>query len=190
MSAGAADLPAPLLAADGPGLARAARAGDRAAFAELVRAHSGRLHRFFCGMGLSAHDADDLVQETFLRAYRRLDRYDPHYAFTTWLFTIGRRRALNHLRDRRRSATVMEREPEDRRGANDLRDTAAALWQRAHALLPTAQYQALWLRYGEECELAEIAVVLGVSHGNAKVLLHRARRKLAQEIPPEELGWR
>ncbi|MFW5882550.1 MAG: RNA polymerase sigma factor [Planctomycetota bacterium] len=189
MSEGAADLPASSLAVDSKALARAARAGDRSAFAELVRAHSARLHRFFCGMGLGVHDADDLVQETFLRAFRHLDRYDARYAFTTWLFTIGRRRALNHLRDRRRRAAVIECELEDRRGFDDLRETAAALWHRARELLPAAQYQALWLRYGEECDLAGIAVVLGVSHGNAKVLLHRARRKLAQEIPPEQIGW-
>src|SRR5216117_3783412 len=65
------------------------RGGDEPAAAELVRRHARALARFLAGAGALEADVDDVVQETFIRAFRALDRFRGHCQFRTWLLTIG-----------------------------------------------------------------------------------------------------
>ena len=81
-------------------LAREAAADDMDAFEELVRRRRSGLVRFLASFTQSAADADDLVQETFLRAYRNLANYDPRKPFLPWLYVIARRLAINLFRKR------------------------------------------------------------------------------------------
>ena len=83
-------------------LAREAAADDMDAFEELVRRRRSGLVRFLTSFTQSAADADDLVQETFLRAYRNLANYDPRKPFLPWLYVIARRLAINLFRKRER----------------------------------------------------------------------------------------
>ena len=95
-------------------LARKATAGDMDAFEELVRRRRQGLVRFLASFSQSASDAEDLAQETFLRAYRNLSRYDPRKPFLTWLYVIARRLAINFKRNRLRrgESPLPEREIE------------------------------------------------------------------------------
>jgi RNA polymerase sigma-70 factor (ECF subfamily) len=161
--------------------AAAARDGDESAFAALVHRFAPRLHRYLAAMGLPGADAEDLVQEAFLRAWRHLGDYDPRWAFSTWLWTIARRLALNHLA-RRRPAPLEGSEPEAPAGASGEPGAVQDLWNLARARLPERQCTALWLRYGEERPLEEVAAILSVSPINARVLVHRARQRLAQAL--------
>jgi len=165
------------------------RTGDRHAFAEIVRAYQGPLFGFLGNMGLAQGQVEDLAQETFLRAWRHLDRYDPGLSrFPTWLFTIARRLALNEL-DRaghRReqsanddpwleSACEREQPPETLATAQRRQALHAALRQ-----LPVADRSVLALAYLQELDLAEVARIEGCRPGAVKTRLHRARKRLAQ----------
>ncbi|MHC4202712.1 MAG: RNA polymerase sigma factor [Planctomycetota bacterium] len=157
-----------------------ARGGSDAAFEELVERFSGRLYQFLVARGARPADAEDLVQETFVRAYQALDRYDSRWSFQTWLFTIGRRCAISQHRARRKLVPL----PEEELAAAPAVDTAAddgpgTLWRRAAKLLSPRHYEALWLRYGEDMSVREIGRVMGMSELHARVVLHRARSRLA-----------
>jgi len=165
-----------------------ARAGSLDAFSELVRLYQGRLFNFLRQRTGSDSDADDLAQEAFLRAWRHLDRYDPTWRFSTWLFTIASRLVVSHQRSisRRRETSlstglfedVAER-PEP--GASgDGRSRRINIWALAAEHLGEIERTALWLRYAENMPAPEIARALDKSAVNVRVILHRARRRLAR----------
>jgi RNA polymerase sigma-70 factor (TIGR02960 family) len=88
--------------ADTEGLLRRARSGDEAAFGQLTEAHRSELHIHCYRILGSVQDAEDLVQETLLAAWRGLDRFEGRASLRTWLYTIATNRCLNALRDRGR----------------------------------------------------------------------------------------
>jgi RNA polymerase sigma-70 factor (ECF subfamily) len=160
---------------------RQAQEGSEPAFAALVHACTPSLWHYLLARGACAADAEDVIQDTFIKAHRNLRRYDSRYAFTTWLFTIARRRWVDVVRARSREKAAREAMPEP---TPPSRPTVAEdrLWKRAAALLSEREYDALWLRYAEDLPPQDVAAALDVSPGNARVLLHRARRKLAHEL--------
>ena len=174
--------PPPELSVDD--LAARAQRGDEACFQELVSRLRAPLTAFLARRLTRPDDADDVVQETFLRAYRFIDRYDPERRFSTWLFAIGKNVAANHRSAARRRADV------ERSGAAETEAVAAAeptaaeadeVWQAARRVLGDDSYRALWLRYAQDMSVGEIARELGRSVVATKVMLFRARKKLLQE---------
>jgi RNA polymerase sigma-70 factor (ECF subfamily) len=173
-------------------LACRARQGCAASFEQLLRRFQTPLLHFLRRRGFSA-DAEDLTQETFLRAYENLHRYNRRWAFSTWLFTIARRTSLNHRRRTRPTADTRMIEAALAASPAPLETMAAAesrrrLWDRAAAVLSEEQTTALWLHYVEEMPAGEIARVLGRSWASVKVLLFRARKRLSPllaEFAPE-----
>ncbi|MEY4744173.1 MAG: hypothetical protein RL272_118, partial [Candidatus Parcubacteria bacterium] len=79
-------------------IARYLDEGDDAALRTLFERHMRQIHGFLARFTGSAHDADDLVQETLVKAWRHLKSVDPKRSFRTWLFSIARRTAIDHLR--------------------------------------------------------------------------------------------
>ena len=163
-------------------LACRAQQGCTASFEQLLRRFQTPVLHFLRHRGLAA-DAEDLTQETFLRAYRNLHRYGRRWAFSAWLFTIARRTGLNHRRRRGRWPTRRQSRRPCRRPPN--RSTPwwppsgrGRLWDLAAGVLSEEQMTALWLHYVEEMPLRGIALVLGRSRTSVKVMLFRARRKL------------
>jgi len=165
-------------------LARHSQGGDFAAFEELVRRYENRIYSFLhqsCG-----HDADarEATQDTFVRAFEAIARFDPNRLFASWLFAIARRKGIDCYRARIPDGggpAPEEADPSDPAELLARREEAADLWRRARRLLPEAQFQALWLRYAEDMDLVQIARVLGKTQTHVKVLLFRARHKLAGE---------
>jgi len=169
-------------------LVRAAAAGDTAAFRRLVELHMRAVY----GLGLSIlgdpDDADDVAQETFVRAWIALDRYDERFAFYTWLRTIATRLALNVRAKRRRrrteggesfdaaSETVADpgADPATNAAVAELRGRLEA----ALAQLPAEQRAVLVLRGQEGMSYAEIAAALEVPVGTVMSRLARARERL------------
>lgn len=171
-------------------LALRAQEGSGAAFALLVARHEGRLYNFLLRRVGRGADAEDLAQEAFVRAWRRIDRYDPRWRFSTWLFTIASRLASNHRR-REGARRWVERESVARRAVHDGAPAAdtesrAALWAAAEAVLTEAQRTALWLRYAEDMPTADIGRVMGKTSIGVRALLFRARGALAEHMAGAE----
>jgi RNA polymerase sigma-70 factor (ECF subfamily) len=163
-------------------LARRARDGCAASFEQLVRQFQVPLLHFLRRQGAGG-DAEDLLQETFLRAYANLHRYRPRWRLATWLFTIARRVAINH--HRRSRPAVVEASWES--AASDLpephqvlveEETRQRLWHLAAQVLSGDEWTALWLFYVEQMPAREIAAVLGRSWVGVKTMLFRSRKRL------------
>ena len=163
-----------------------ARQGDRQAFGQLVRRHQDGVFGFLWRMGLRRAVIDELAQETFLRAWVHLGRYDPaRAAFSTWLLAISRHLALNEL-DRAGHRLEQPADDEDRAVADGAGTPPEQLQhkrrqQQLHAALarlPAAQRSVLALAYLRELPLADVARIEGVSENAVKQRLHRARLAL------------
>lgn len=175
-------------------LARLARAGSRAAFEGLVLRLQRSLLRFLAWQAPSSEEAEDLAQESFLRAWQRIESYDPRRPFAPWLFTLARRVALSKARARREQRSIDglpesadERDPAALASEREEREN---LWRVARRVLGAEVTSALWLRYAEGLEAAEIARVLGRRTVTVRVMLFRARARLAAQLEREEHGLR
>lgn len=171
-------------------LAERAQAGDREAFAVLVRRHTGPLlghARALLGPG---PEAEDLVQEALLRAWRGLDRHLPGRSFAAWVHTILHRAGVDWLRARRPHAALEEDDaPVDDPGPPLRLEEVAGLPAALAALTPR-QREVLHCRYGLGLDAAGTAARLETSPGNVRVALHRAlaalRRQLGASGPSDQ----
>ena len=144
-------------------------------------------------------DAEDLVQETYLKAFRAADRFAPGTNLRAWLFTILHNTALNRARDRARDTVAVDSEIVDQAadapppggrsaGAAEtpesllMRETLAPELQAAIDALPGAFRQAVWLRDVEEFSYAEIAEMLGVPIGTVMSRISRGRHLLFEAL--------
>jgi RNA polymerase sigma-70 factor (ECF subfamily) len=168
-----------------------AQAGCAASFDELVRRFQVPVLHFLQQRGAAAA-AEDLVQDTFVRAYENLHRYRAKWPFKTWLLTIARRLRANHARRTTpvaHSEALLALTPA---AAPSPVDTAIAaegrqrLWDVAAGVLSEEQLAALWLHYVEELPTRQIAQVLGRSRLAVKALLFRARKKLRPWVGNED----
>jgi RNA polymerase sigma-70 factor, ECF subfamily len=156
-------------------------AGDSQSFAEIVRLYHGRVYGFLYQMMRHRHDAEDMTQQTFIKAYRNLGRFDARKPLINWLLTIARHGAINHFRDTKRWSEMPKDVISDERSpavAAEHRERAENLWDRARAVLSPREFEVLWLRFGEELSTEETAQVVGLTQTHVKVLVFRARRAL------------
>jgi RNA polymerase sigma-70 factor (ECF subfamily) len=163
-------------------LACRAQQGCAASFEQLLRRFQIPVLHFLRHRGL-ATDAEDVAQETFLRAYNNLHRYDRRWNFSAWLFTIARRLSINHYRRQQSTADPLPIHQAVTNAPEPLEALATAesrqrLWNIAADVLSEDQSTAIWLHYVEDMPLRGIARVLDRSPSSVKTLLHRARRKL------------
>jgi RNA polymerase sigma-70 factor (ECF subfamily) len=164
----------------------AARAGDSAAFAVLVRRHQDAVYRFVLRMVGTRDEALDLTQDAFVRAWQALPQWQPEAQFRTWLFRIASNAALDALRRRRVvefeplndafEAAADEPDPEKRL---ELKRRVAAL-EASLAKLSAEHREILLLREVENMTYEEIGAVLGLSEGTVKSRLARARAALLE----------
>lgn len=165
---------------DVAGLIKRAQEGDETAFADLVHLYARRLYRFLRGRGSEANDAEDIVQETFIKAHRALRRYDSRYAFSTWLYTIARREAVSLYRRNRQAVAFEPLSPMLAATESETeKPDSENIWPRARRILGEREYEILWLRYGEDLSVKDAAGVMDVTPTHAGVILHRARKRLA-----------
>jgi RNA polymerase sigma-70 factor (ECF subfamily) len=166
---------------------------DREALASL-----DSLYRTAVRLTRNTADAEDLVQDTFLKAFRAADRFEPGTNLKAWLFTILHNTARNRLRDRARAAVTFDSEAVERaadappdpagRGRVDtpetllLRETLDPDLQAAIDALPDAFREAVWLRDVEEFSYAEIAGMLDIPIGTVMSRISRARRTLFDRL--------
>jgi RNA polymerase sigma-70 factor (ECF subfamily) len=164
--------------------ALAARAGDSAAFGELVRRHQEAAYRFVLRMIGSREEALEIVQDTFVRAWQALPHWEPEAAFRTWLFRIASNAALDALRRRRvagfepidETFEVAADEPDPQKRL-ELKQRVAAL-ESTLMRLSVEHREILLLREVENMSYEEIGAVLALSEGTVKSRLARARAAL------------
>jgi RNA polymerase sigma-70 factor, ECF subfamily len=166
-------------------LARRAQAGSVEAFSELVGLFQERLFNFLLRRA-SVQDAEDLTQETFIRAWQRIGLYRSKWRFSTWLFTIATRLAAG--RARRIGSVPALTLTDDPRAAGlphaglEHAEESSRIWALVDEVLSPEQRAAVWLRYAEDLSMQEIAVVMGKSEVGVRVMLHRARGLLAERL--------
>jgi len=167
-------------------LAREARAGSRRSFEELACRYRRRLFVYLRPRLASAEDAEDMVQDTFLKIYRNIGAYDPAFRFSTWLYTSASRLAIDAFRKgagRKQVSLDGDFDVPDPSAGPESRPGETGLWDAARGL-GGDRYRALWLRYGEDMTVDEIAAVLGRTKLAVRVLLHRARTSLVGRLGP------
>jgi RNA polymerase sigma-70 factor, ECF subfamily len=176
-SASASDAPAPGGAAERSLLVGAAQRGDVRAFAELVDAYYARCLRFAMHMLANRSDAEEAVQDTFVRVYRALPGYEEREAFEPWLFRILANRCRSAgARERRRSEFVEFGEVPER--ATDRRHDESIAWReeivRALASLPPEQREAFLMRHVEDLTYDDMAIATGAGISALKMRVKRA----------------
>lgn len=160
----------------------AARAGDQAAFGELYRRYARPIHGVLLAR-VARCDAEDLVQEVFLLAFRRLVQLRDAAAFGGWIVALARRVAIDHLR---RPATRAERAPLPEHLAARERSDGEG-WRVLAAIrnLPEAYRETLLLRLVEGMTGPEIAAATGLTHDSVRVNLSRGMKRLRLALGAE-----
>lgn len=156
-----------------------ARSGDQEGFAGLVRLHQRRAYVVARAVVMTHEDAEDAVQEGFLRAYQALERFDPEQSFGAWLHRIVANAALDL--SRRRKVRAAEELSESHPGVFRDPAEAAELSERLKAALETLPARARAVLVMHDIEgftHAEIGEMLGIPGGTARSDLHHARQKL------------
>jgi RNA polymerase sigma-70 factor (ECF subfamily) len=164
-------------------LVRRARRGDVEAFEELYRGHVGRVYAVSLRMVADAALAEELTQEAFVRAWRKLASFRGGSAFGTWLHRLAVNVVLDAMRARRRWQERFSEEPPPRPPAAPPRDPVGTVdLERGIALLPPRARAVFVLHDVEGYKHREIARLLDLSVGACKAHLHRARRRLREEL--------
>jgi RNA polymerase sigma-70 factor (ECF subfamily) len=178
-------------------IVRAVLAGDKEAYGALVRAHSASVFRVAFRITGNEADAEEIVQEAFLRGYQRLESYQGRSAFGTWIYRIAVNCALNriaqpgieadyrhgeetNIEEKTVQVPAQDADPERVVLSGEIRATQDKAMQR---LTPTEK-SAFVLRHLEERSTNEIAEVLNIAPNAAKQAVFRAVQKLRRELAP------
>ena len=173
------------------------KAGDREAYRELVERHSRKLYRLAYRMMGNREDAEDVVQESLLRAFRHIDRFNDEASFRTWLNRIAANYCLDLIRSRKRHAPLgaPDGDPErphefeiaESRPHPEQLAGARQAYERIESALEQLTMQertAFLLRHCEGESIPSIAEALGVNSGAAKHSVFRAVQKLRRVLEP------
>jgi len=175
----------------------ALRAGDRAEFSRLVEATSAKMYRLAVKMLNDPQDAEDVLQETYLKAYRHLKDFDGRSSLSTWLYRIATNEALMQLRKRRPDIISIDEPVETTEGEKEpvqiidwcclpedvlLSGETRARLDGAISHLPHNLRIVFLLRDIEDLSTHETAEVLNISEVAVKTRLSRARLRLREEL--------
>jgi RNA polymerase sigma factor (sigma-70 family) len=153
-------------------------------FQRLLDAHGRDVHRFLAAIVGSA-DADDCYQETWLAALRAYPRLRDASNLRSWILTIAHRKAIDHIRARKRHALPVEEVPETVSAAAPSAPAPRdeELWARVREL-PTKQRTAIGLRFVADAAYTEISSVMGTSEEAARRNVHEGLKRLRMEYQP------
>ena len=176
-------------------LVKRARDGDYAAFEQLFDRHRLMVYRFSYQMTHKRDDAEDLVQEAFVRAYQNLHRYRDEAKFTTWLLRIVSNLGTDQARMSTRRNNLEQKEAQgaldwmtvgnfENPIANLEQESRQNILRKAILALPDHHRQMIIMRDLEEKEYDEIAEICNCSVGGAKLRVLRARRALRDRVAP------
>ncbi len=169
-----------------------AQAGEQAAFEALVGKYTRALTHHVRGMVRKGEDVEDLVQETFIKAFAALDSYAPQFAFSTWIYKIATNHAIDYLRKRRIPTVSLDKPVQTREGEMQMEvpdstyrpdldlveDQRRAILGAAVAQLPEKYHRVIVMRHQQEMSYDEIAEALALPLGTVKAHIFRARELL------------
>ena len=175
------------IVADDRQLARLVLGGDTAAFEYLFDRYRDAIHRLFLQRTGNAEDADDLLQETFIKVYMNLHRYSPEYTFGQWLYTIARNTFIDYVRKRQDDLPIDEKFSSPASNTPTPEESVINSQQRHQielciALLPENYRRLIRMRFFDEYSYEEIAVKLSLPLGTVKTQIHRARERMCRLI--------
>ncbi|MNJ54322.1 ECF RNA polymerase sigma factor SigW [compost metagenome] len=177
-------------------LVKLARKGDQVAFAELVDLYKDRLFHLAYRMLSNRHEAEDIVQETFLRVYKNWHRYDEKQKFSTWIYRIATNLCIDRLR-KRKPSYYLDAEMNDQDGLDGytlipgdertpeseyLLSETQQIIHKAIEGLPAKYKSVIVLRYLQEMSLQEIGEVLDMPVTTVKTRVHRGREFLRKKL--------
>ncbi len=179
-------------------LIKQAQKGDGAAARELVESHQQRLFAFVWRLVRNWHEAEEICQDAFLRAFSNIGKFDDSFRFSTWLFTIGYRLSLNRMRkvvpiaaelDDNRLPAEPDGGPEHVAQTEEGARLKRLVWQAVDQL-NESQRAATLLYYREGLSCQEIAEVMDLPTATVKSHLHRGRAKLREMLSEvSEADW-
>jgi RNA polymerase sigma-70 factor (ECF subfamily) len=159
--------------------------GDREAFAQLVLFYNESLYRWVARLTGNSHAAEDLVQDTFVRAYQAITRLRPDTNLKAWLFRIAHNAYANWVRNRKGKNSLLPNDVLDSQaGPEELaqeNETSQKL-QQAIDKLPEEWKAALLLRTQEDMAFREMAIALGTTEETARWRVYKARQKLMETL--------
>ena len=167
-------------------LIRRAKRGEAEAFTGLIQEHQGRLFGFLFRTCGKRELCEDVVQESFVRVLKNIERFDERYRFSTWLFTIGRRLLINALQKNRplsESEWVESWEAPGKHFIDDVHDREeraliALMLDDAMDVLSPIQKEVVVLYHHHGHPVGDISELLGMPAGTIKSHLHRARGRM------------
>ena len=179
-------------------LIKDALAGKQSAYEALLKRYKNGIYSMIYQMIRNREETEDLVQETFIKAFNSLEKYNKNYAFSTWLYRITVNKCMDYLRKRKRKEHYeVELDKEeglklkglamnsaDSGYQNTERQELQEIIQKVLNSLPEKYRVILVLREIEELSYQEIARVMKVSVSKVKVLLFRARQKIKEKLLP------
>ncbi|MDR2982824.1 MAG: sigma-70 family RNA polymerase sigma factor [Puniceicoccales bacterium] len=169
---------------------RRIRLGEAALFSMLVERYQQKLFRFTKRILFSEQDAEDACQNALVKTWKHLHRYDCDRSFSTWIFTIAYREACSILSRRRPAESEFPDIADTSSGADDntsKSDEIDYVWVEAKKILKPKVFQMLWLHYGEDLPLSDVARITSRTTISVKVALFRARQLLATRLSASRL---
>ena len=173
-------------------LVERALTGEGSALRELIDLHKDRLFSFIWRMVRDHHDAEDICQDAFLKAFASLKSFNSDYRFSTWLFTIAYRVCLNKMRRKRALTGDVDFTtlpmaslgvPETVMRSEDAEQVRSLVWDAVEKLTPP-QRACVLLFYRHEMSCQELSRVVQLPLATVKSHLHRARAKLREMLEP------
>ena len=167
-----------------------AQAGDRDAFGALAGLYAAPLYTFLVRRCGSRDGAEDLAQMALLRAWLKLPTYRAARGpFLPWLLAVGNSVAVGERRRRSVHTAPLNHEPAHLPADSvEHAEAREELWHLVDRLLPTDAASAVWLRYGENLEIGDIARVMSWTGVRVRITLYRARHTLARALAGEQSG--
>lgn len=162
-------------------------AGDKQAYAHIINKYKNQLYATILRMTKNPQDAQDLVQDAFIKVYRSLDKYDANGSFSGWLYRVAINNCMDEFRKKRYSMTQIEIDEERVVEPNHpelvfLKKEKSRQLERLIATLPEDERLIILLRYVNEISYEEIGEVMDVPLSTVRNKLHRAKKKMRETV--------
>ncbi|MBT8042434.1 MAG: RNA polymerase sigma factor [Pontiella sp.] len=165
-------------------LVQACLEGNRYAFEDLVRRHQDSVFGLAVGMMRNREDAADMAQDAFIKAYTKLEQYNPEYSFRSWILRICANQTKNLFRKRMRRRSAEEKHLQENSIRDDEIEADFQQLEDALARLPAKLAAPLRLKHMEGLSYEDVSEILGIGVSAAKMRVLRAKKQLAEMMIP------